>query len=386
MAELDRSTPDVVTPEAPRPSATPEVAKPSATPEVAKPSATPEVAKPAAFDPLTASLYAALRHLEVVHRDAPRLGEAKHLAEERVRLGQDPTLVFEARAVTSFEPEGDGKPARLHASILGVWGANGPLPLHMTEEALRRIRHGADPTLARFADIFHHRFLSMFYRVWANAQPTVEQDRPQHNRFSTYVGAAIGRADPPRGPHDAVLDRFTLYMACHFARQTRCPEGLQKLVSSYFEVPAEIEEFVGEWLDVPEEYCWRLGRNPSSGATGLGRLGLGTRAGRRIWERQGKFRIVLGPLDRERYERLLPGGQDVPALVQLVRSYVGLELSWEVRLLLREPDRRPLRLGVARLGLTTHLVGGLDSRTDPQPSTDSRRWSDLTYTPSAALS
>ena len=46
--------------------------------------------------------------------------------------------------------------------IFGLLGPNGPLPLHLTEYVRERLRHHADPTFARFLDLFHHRFALFF--------------------------------------------------------------------------------------------------------------------------------------------------------------------------------------------------------------------------------
>ncbi len=62
--------------------------------------------------------------------------------------------------------------------------------------------HG-DPTLSRFLDIFHHRFIALFYRAWAQAQPHVNHDRPKDDRFTGYVGAFIGLAPATVRDRDA---------------------------------------------------------------------------------------------------------------------------------------------------------------------------------------
>ena len=62
------------------------------------------------------------------------------------------------------------------ASFFGLFGANGPLPLHLTEYAYGRQLQAGDPSFARFADIIHHRFLGLFHRAWAQAQLTRERE------------------------------------------------------------------------------------------------------------------------------------------------------------------------------------------------------------------
>ena len=47
----------------------------------------------------------------------------------------------------------------------GLFGPNGPLPVHMTEYARERIYHHQDTSLSAFADLFHHRLALLFYRA-----------------------------------------------------------------------------------------------------------------------------------------------------------------------------------------------------------------------------
>jgi type VI secretion system protein ImpH len=55
----------------------------------------------------------------------------------------------------------------------------------MTEYARERMDHHQDESLTAFADLFHHRLTLLFYRAWADAQPTVSLDRADNKRFRT---------------------------------------------------------------------------------------------------------------------------------------------------------------------------------------------------------
>jgi type VI secretion system protein ImpH len=325
-------------------------------------------------DPVTRDFYLTLRRLEILHRDRPRLGEGPRVSEEAVRLGQKPTLAFEASTILAVHEREDGLPPRLDVGFFGVFGPNGPLPLHLTEYAHQRIHHAHDATLAGFLNIFHHRLLTLFYRAWANAQPTVNHDRPESDRFAKFIAAATGQGNRPKTLPETQIDRFVAHMAQHFTGQTRHPEGLQKVLGTYFGVPVAIEEYQGEMLRVPDQFCWRLTSKPAAHEQ-LGKLGSGTRVGRNVWERQFKFRVVMGPMARARYDRLMPRGGDVQQLVALVQRYAGLDLSWDVRLVLHEPDMQPTRLGVSELSRTTYLVRGSVA---PE-----KRWQDFVYEPLA---
>ncbi|MDB4975962.1 MAG: type secretion protein family [Myxococcaceae bacterium] len=298
--------------------------------------------------------YQAMRRVECEHRHWPRLGLAHDPAEEAVRLGQDPSLAFQGSTLVSEEPRAAGKVARINVRFFGVFGSNGPLPIHLSEYAYQRQHSFRDPTFARFADMFHHRLLSLFYRAWANAEPVISRDRPTDDHFAKYLGALVGQAS--ERDSDSQTARTVRYMARHFIGQTRHPEGLVKTLRERLGTPIELEEFVGEWFSVPDEYCWRLSSGSSASAAPMGILGTSTRVGTQIWERQFKFRIVVGPMPRRTYERFLPRGDLMPQLVELVQRYIGHELSWDVRLLLDHPDLQPTTLGLrGRLGETSYV-------------------------------
>ena len=79
-------------------------------------------------------------------------------------------------------------------------------------------------------------------------------------------------------------------------------------------------------------------------------------AGGRVWDRQYKFRVRIGSLTLDQYEAFLPGGMLIQKLADWVRLYLGFELAWDVRLMLRRGEVPPLMLGRSgRLGWTTWL-------------------------------
>jgi len=310
--------------------------------------------------------YESLRRLECLSADRPRWGEALRPSDEEVRFGQDPDLSFAPAPLASFHPGEGGRPGRLQVRLFGLLGPNGPLPLHITEYARERLRNAGDPTFSRFLDLFHHRFISLFYRAWAQAQPHVNRDRPGRDRFAVYIGALFGLAPQTARNRDAVPDVAKLFHVGALARHVRNADGLASIVRHFFGVPAQVEQFVGHWMALGPGERTYLGRE---GAT----LGAGAVLGRAVWDHQHKFRVRLGPLTLRQYEDFLPGrragggaatrpgGSGRSALEQLVdwvRLYSCFELDWDVRLCLAAADVPPLKLGAgARLGWTTWLGG-----------------------------
>ena len=291
--------------------------------------------RPYAYD-----FFQALRRLEALYADQPRIGLATRPQNEPIRLGQEPTLAFAPSTLASLKQRGDGLPPRLEVFFFGLFGPNGALPLHLTEYARGRIRNNDDETFARFVDIFHHRLLSLFYRAWASAQPTVSHDRPDQDQFRNYIGTALGIGSPALHNRDAAPDLAKLYYAGLFANQTHHADGLQALIADYFHMPVKIRQFVGHWLALSPDSMTKLGDSPMTGA-----LGVTAVIGARVWDCQHKFRIVLGPLDYADYRRLLPGGDSLKRLVALVRNYMDDSLSWDLKLILKKDQIPPLQLG-----------------------------------------
>src|SRR5690606_36450876 len=234
-------------------------------------------------------LFAALRLLERVHRDRPRLGRSTRPCEDAVRLRQPPFLSFAPGEIAGYRPADGSGPATLDSYVLGLFGPNGPLPLHLTEYAIERAQNVRDTTLRAFADLFHHRLLALFYRAWADAQPVVQGDRPEEDRFRFHVGALIGM-DPATG--DDVVATGTRYHAGRMLSHARNAEGLRAVLRHAFDVPVQVREFVGEWMPLPDTAWLRLG-----GSRAVSMLGTNAVLGGRVRGAQHRFRLQLGPLD-----------------------------------------------------------------------------------------
>jgi type VI secretion system protein ImpH len=302
--------------------------------------------------PWNFGFYQIMRRLEALHRDRPRFGRSTRPMQDPVRLGQEPSLTFAPSTLAQWESEDGERAARLLVHFFGLFGPNGPLPLHLTEYARDRQRNHKDVTFRRFADMFHHRALSLFYRAWAQAQPTASFDRPAEDDYARHVASLVGIGMPALRERDAMPDLAKLHYAGHLVARTRHAEGLAAILSDFFKMPARIESFVGDWLVMPEDGVTRLGHGNT--VAGLGHSAI---LGRRVWSRQHKFRIVFGPLSLRDYERMLPGGASFRRLVPIVRNYVGDTLAFEVNLILRRTEVPAIRLGrKGQLGWTTWLT------------------------------
>ncbi len=309
-----------------------------------------------------------LRLIENAHPQLPRIGASLRPRDDAVRFGQDPALVFHATALGQFTRASGEARARLAVNFFGLLGANGPLPIHLTEYVRDRLRHGGDATMLAFLDVFHHRMLSLFYRARASAEPAISLDRADGDRFSVFVGSLFGIGAPALRERDDIGDFAKLHFAGLLAGRTRPASGLATILREYFQLPLHIEQFVGHWMALPAEIQSRIG----AGGDG-NRLGASLVLGRKVWDCQHKIRVVIGPLGYDDYRRFMPGGDSLKRLRDWIRIYAGLALDWDVRLILKKEDVPPLALGGAtRVGWSTWLTSKAPLR-DPDQMRIGRR-------------
>ncbi len=166
-------------------------------------------------------------------------------------------------------------------------------------------------------------------------------------------------ADSAAAPHSKT--RACSTSAGHFAHWPRSALALEGVLNEYFQIPAAVKQFQGEWLYLAVEDRSAL---PSASDKGqYTRLGSEAVVGQRVWDVESKFRIRLGPLSYAEFRRLLPDGDMLRPVREMVRLYVGLHLEFDVQLVLKRREVPPCRLGGdpaggARLGWNTWVRHG----------------------------
>ncbi len=262
--------------------------------------------------------------------------------QEAVHFRVQPALRFAEGPVSKAVPGGDNPP-ELWVTFGGLTGSDGILPQHYTALLLARQRL-KDTTLRDWFDLFHHRMLSLLMRAWEkNRWPAVvdrarAEERKQDDPATTAAFAVAGFGTPGLRDRLGVPDDVTVFYAGLLSRQPRTATGLEQMLGDYFDCAVAVEQLSGQWLyldaenkaEMPTET--RPGRNMS--------LGRDVVIGRRVWDVQGKVRVVVGPVGGAAFRSLLPGGDARRALSELVRLYLGLEFDAEVQVLL-EPDAVP---------------------------------------------
>lgn len=294
----------------------------------------------------------ALRLLRQVYPNDPALGTAIRPSQESVRLNQTVSLNFAPASIERIEHRTEKDQLHIWSYLFGLTGPNGPLPIPLCEHIIERTRHHNDSTLEAFLNVFHHRFMTLFYRAWALNNPVVDFETGEESRFFRHIKCIAGLGTDGISGRDQVDDHAKVYFSGHLGGSIRNMEGLESILSSYFEMPSRIEPFQAQWLVLPEEARVKLGESEKTGILGTNLI-----VGSMVCECQIRFRIVFGPLEMKDFQRLLPGRKAYKRLEDWVKLYTGMTYEWEVQLILKKEEIKPIQLGTeSYLGWTTWTI------------------------------
>ena len=299
-----------------------------------------------ANEPWAFDFFWVVGRFEALNQEKPRIGDTSTRRQEYLDLGQIPFMDFATSNIATFDPGSASAKPRIRVKFMGLLGPMGPLPLTTTEEAYRWYRD-RDDSFVRFLDIFNNRFLQFFYRAHADARPAAHMRQPDSDRFRDYVGSAIGIGNSTWRDMDRLPDYQKLAYAGLLSARGASASRIEHLISGLFGIEAEVEEFIGTYLDVDPADQTRLGAANAD-------LGRGAMAGSRVLTVDTRFRLSLHVGSLREYENFLPGGHWADRLVDALSNAVGFEYDWEVELVLPRECARPAQLGgFGRLGWTT---------------------------------
>jgi len=332
-------------------------------------------------EPYRFEYFQAVRMLELWLRRRGKPG--KGLVADYLRFQNSLSLGFPPSEVEAIVPEpraldtstlalgaalqdGSLKYLRVTPAFMGLLGAQGVLPLHYTErlaEHLAQARGEPEAEGARaFLDTFSNRSLALVYEAWRKYRLAMQYQQGGEDGFMTILLSLAGLGSKAlrrrfSGSEDgAVLDESIAYFAASMRQRPASSVQLARVLSEYFGQQVVAEQFVGAWYEVPLAQQTLLGSERAV-------LGVGTIAGARVWQRDLRLRLVVGPLDRAGFNGFLPGGLAARALRSMLLMFTGLTLEYEVELVLLAADVHNVRLDGAdgRLGWDAYLVEGLQT-------------------------
>lgn len=254
--------------------------------------------------------------------------------------------------------------AELQVSFLGLTGQSGVLPSYLTELQLHRLRE-KDTSFRDFLDIFNHRAVSLFYRAWEkyrlpfNYERTHLENKKSADPITKAFEALLGVNDSVIQKQLPVHPEELIYYAGLFSTQRRSANALEASLSEYMDIPIAINQFKGEWMSLSEDDRCQLPLYPLGGKNNC--LGVDTVIGDQVYTMEGKFEIVIGPLNKSEFENIMPDSERMEALSRFTKMFVGETQHFDVKYQLEEDSVSEWILdeeldGSRRLGWNTWLL------------------------------
>lgn len=297
------------------------------------------------------SFFQAVHLLELLAPEKTALGDALSPGDEAVRFRVMPGFVFPASDISGLARADGENRAEMKVAFMGLIGPNGVLPDWYNELAIERIKQ-KDLSLTSFLDMFHHRFISLFYLAWKKHRLAVTHLPNAEDRISRSLLCLIGLGTEGLSGRMGFPPDSFIFNSGLLSRQVPSAVAIESTAAYFTGVDAEMHQFVDRIIPLdPEDYT-RVG-------VANGELGVNAVCGSEAWENQTKFRLHLGPMDYGRFIRLLPTGDMFRPIVSLIRYMAGIEFDFDLRLILRREEVFPCRLGgmetplSPRLGWTT---------------------------------
>lgn len=318
----------------------------------------PEIERLLREEPYSFEFFQAVRLLGLLFPEKQPVGRFASLRTEVVRFGANSDYAFPASQIARMEWTEDAPPL-MRVNFMGLTGPMGLLPLYYSALVRERLR-ARDTAIGDFLDIFNHRAISLFYQAWEKYRFTVAYERGDEDRFSRYLLDLVGIGTPGLQRRQSISDEALLFYAGLISPHARSATALRQLLWDYFDVPVEIEQFVGAWHPLEADTQCRFSETGAYSE----QLGVGAVVGDEVWDQQSGVRIRLGPLTLSQYLDFLPDGAAHEPLRVLARFFAGDAIDFELQLVLKREDAPPCKLGEE--GAATPRLGWLTwARTSP---------------------
>ncbi|MDA8586565.1 type VI secretion system baseplate subunit TssG [Rhodobacteraceae bacterium] len=308
--------------------------------------------------------YELLRRLE---QPGKRFGRSGGAASDPARLGQAIRLAFATGDIEALDLPEDGSAPQVAVNAIGLFGPEGPMPLHLTKWMMDRAsnrwfagdKSGAtsDRAFLDFVNVLQHRMIGFYWRAWADRRPEVQHVHDAGGSIGSMMRALAGIGLAEVGAFGGGSDAKLRHATTLFQR-TESPRRLVEYLSSEIGHAIELIEFIGVWNVIPYHLQTRVG-------LGASRLNDDAVVGARFFDRSNRSEVRIGPLGYDDYMSFIDDPDKQRALRLALRFVSGGAMQFDVRLMLSADAIPDPRLRQARLGQSLWLqTDGLHPRGD----------------------
>ncbi len=269
--------------------------------------------------------------IEQSQPDKPVMGSDWQVRFEPIRFRPHPGMGFPAAEIKGLEPaEHPHLPPTVRVTFMGLYGVESPLPTHYIDDITQR-REGYEAA-AEFLDIFNHRLIAQYYRIWRKYSYPATFEAGGKDKTSQYLLGLAGLGIDGCAKNIATpISRFLALLPIMLL-PGRTAEGLASLVSLLAsETSAQVWHHdkrrvaVRNTLAMSVRQPVSLKKRPVMGAYAI--------------DANSQVLMRLKTADRQEAMGWLPGGVLHGDLMALLHVYLGSRLDVRLQLCV---DRRLL--------------------------------------------
>ncbi|WP_338501252.1 type VI secretion system baseplate subunit TssG [Erwinia aphidicola] len=295
--------------------------------------------------------------LEKQHPDRPPLGSTACPQDDAVRFSPWPGMGFPASELKSVEySEDDAAAPKVRTTFMGVYGVDSPLPTtYLDDISQRREGHEA---LQDFLDIFSHRILTQFYRIWRKYSYPATFERGGTDTISQSLLGLVGLGIPGTASHIATpVSRFLALLGV-LRQPAKTQEGVQALVQL---LAPETQARVSPYCLRPIEISQPLGFYGEQDFLLDGNSPLGDE----VMDTSSQLLIELFTDSESEAQGWKPDGQLYQDFLVMLRVYLGWRFKAKIRLTVSTALLPVMPLGEAPFWLGMSGVLGVEAGNIP---------------------
>ena len=188
-----------------------------------------------------------------------------------------------------------------------------------------------------FLDVIHNHLYPLLYQAWLKYKFSTNTVEFQSKKYWEIIFSLIGLSAPFRENQQQY--GYLLKYSGILSQRSKSLVGLQTILNDYFQgVSLVVEPCVKRKVSIANKQKSYLGKQNSL-------IGKTVCIGQEIIDRTGKFKVVIGPIDKQQFEETPWTGQALDFIRSILKVYLVQPLEFSVVLLLSEGVLQPTSLG-----------------------------------------
>ncbi len=258
---------------------------------------------------------------------------------EAIRFSGKISLIFEASDLSLVKRDSvNGSAYLVQSPIMVLLGTGGAMPEPFTELVMYR-NSIKDYSTSEFLDIFHHKFLSLFYLArkkryqglnWESADKSIVA------KASNLLGS-LGRGKKRNQEKGEVHWIRHVGLLCGVPRSM---VGLLSLLKDRFGFDEiDGEQFVGCWYKLEPEDISVLDKSLKAPI-----LGKNAVLGKKIWDQTAGIKLSIKNLSWNAVKKFSPGGEEYLPMKKIIQRYLSRDIRVQVSLKPKKSQIKNLKI------------------------------------------